>query len=101
MRAGFQHVSGEAVTKTMNCGCGNVELFAGDDDEALQRRARHGRGGLDHAPGQSLRGVVAAADVGKDQQRMAVKLPVALQFLPQAGGQRHDAVLMALAVANE
>ena len=37
MGAGFQHVSGEAVTKRMNCGCGNIELFAGDDDEALQR----------------------------------------------------------------
>ena len=45
--------------------------------------------------------MVAATDVGKDEQRMPVKLPVALQFLPQAGGQRHDAILVALAVANE
>ena len=94
MSAGFQEVSGEAVAQRMGSRGGDVELLAGQDEQTLQRGVRHGRGGLAHALGQDFEVVVAAADVGKEEQRVPVKLPVALQFLPQAGGQRHDAILM-------
>jgi hypothetical protein len=54
-----------------------------------------------HAPGQGLGGVLPAADVGKDQERMPVKGPVAPEFVIEAGGQRQDPVLVPLAVADE
>jgi len=67
----------------------------------LQRPARHGGGGLTHALGHGLGIVIPSADVGKEKEWMPVKLPVTLEFVPQTGGQRHDAILVALAVADE
>ena len=102
MRAGFQQMGGKGMAQRMHRSGGNVELFAGHDDQPLQGGTGHGRGGRVHASGQRLRGVVvAAADVGEEQERVAVKGPVAAQFLLHGGGQRHDPVLVALALANE
>ena len=78
-----------------------IELLAGDHDEPLQGRARHGRSGLLHALGYNLEIGVATANVGKDEKRMPVKLPVGLKFMPQTGRQRHDAILVAFAVADD
>ena len=102
MRAGFQEMGGKGMTQRMHGSSGEVELFAGDDDQPLEGGTGHGAGGGVHAPGQRLRGVViAAARVGEEQERVAVESPVAAQFLLHGGGQRHDPVLVSLAVANE
>jgi hypothetical protein len=101
MRASFEEMSGEAVTQRVNFGGGNVQLLAGDDQQALQGGARHGSGRLVHALGQGLWSVVTATDIGKEEERMSVKDPVALEFAPQAGGQGNDAILVTFAITNE
>jgi hypothetical protein len=45
--------------------------------------------------------VVAATDIGKDQERMLVDGPVTSEFFVHGGGQRDDPILMSLAVADE
>jgi hypothetical protein len=60
-------------------------LFARHDDQPLQGGTRHGCGGGVHAPGQALRGgVIAAARVGKEQERVPVESPVAAQLIGAA-----------------
>ena len=59
----------------------DVEVFAGDDEESLQGAVGHGANGFVHARGQGFGVVVAAAHVGKDQQGVTVKGPVAAQLL--------------------
>lgn len=93
MGSGFQQVCGEAMAQRMHRRGRKIELFAGEDDEPLQGPARHGGGGLTHALGHGFGIVVASADVGKEKEWMPVKLPVTLEFVPQTGGQRHDAIL--------
>lgn len=45
---------------------GNVELFAGEDEEPLQGAMRHGAAGLVHALSQGFGIMVTAADVGEE-----------------------------------
>ena len=52
MCAGFQQMGGKRMAQRVDRGGGEVELFAGDDDQALEGGARHGAGGGVHAPGQ-------------------------------------------------
>lgn len=80
---------------------GNIELFAGDDEESLQGAMRHGAGGLVHASSQGLGIMVTAADVGEEQERVAVKSPIAAQFVVHGGRQWNDAVLVTFAIADE
>jgi hypothetical protein len=101
MRSGFKQMRGEGMAQRMNRRVGNVELLAGEDQQPLQRGARHGAGRRVHSFGQSLRVVVAATDIWKDQERMLVDSPVAAEFLVHGGGQREDPILMSLAVADE
>ena len=90
------------LTQRMHRSRGQIELFAGNDDQALKGGTGHGAGGGVHASGQGLRGVViTAARVGEDQQRVAMESPVAAQFAVHGGGQGHDPVLVSLAVADE
>ena len=102
MRPGLQEMRGKRMTQRMHRGIREVELFAGHNNQPLEGGTRHRAGGGVHAPGQRRRGVVVpSACVGEDEQRVPVKAPVAAQFLPQGGGQGHDAVLVSFAVANE
>jgi hypothetical protein len=102
MRPGLQEMSRKRMTQRMHGGSRKAELFAGHDDQPLEGGTRHRAGGAVHAPGQRLGAVVITpARVGEDKQRVPVKAPVAAQFLPHAGGQGHDAVLVSFAVTNE
>ena len=85
----------------MDRSVGDVQFLTRDDEQSLQRRARHGRSRLMHALGQGLRVVFSSTHVGKDKEWMPVKGPVTAQFLVQARGQRHDPILMSLAIADE
>src|SRR5690349_7212166 len=85
----------------MHGGGRKIEFLAGDDDQALQRSARHGRSGLMHALSHGFAIRMTPADVWKNQERMPMELPVTLQFVPQARGQWDDAILVALAGTDE
>ncbi len=90
------------MAQRMDGGVGEVELLAGHDQQALEGRTRHGAGGAVHALGQGVRAtVIPTADVGEEQEGVAVEAPVAAQFLAQGGGQGHDAILVSFALANE
>jgi hypothetical protein len=74
------------LAQGMHGSCGQVELLAGQDDQALEGGTGHGAGGCVHALGQRCRGVViAAAGVGEEQERVTVEGPVAAQFLILTG----------------
>ena len=54
-----------------------------------------------HAFSHNLEVCITTTGVGEDEEGMPVNLPVGLQFAPQTGRQRHHAILVALAVADE
>src|SRR5271157_6548883 len=52
MRAGLQEVGGKGMPQRMHGSCGEVELFAGHNDQALEGGTGHGSGtGADNRPG--------------------------------------------------
>ncbi len=53
-----------------------------------------------HARGQRLGRVRPAADIGKEQQGMAVERPIGPQLLIEGRGQRQHPIPLALAAAN-
>jgi len=63
-----------------------VESFASNDQEPLQRGARHRAGGLVHAGRQGLGSVIATAHIGKKQEGMPMKTPVTAKLLPHGSG---------------
>lgn len=94
INAELQHVGGKAVAQAVD---GNAQADAALVDRRLEGglhpAAIHRGGGLAHP----LRG---SHGVGKQQPRMAVGLPPAPQQEQQGLGDRHVAILVALAAAD-
>ena len=101
MCPGLQQVRGKAVAQRVHGSGGKVEFFPSDDDQALQRTAGHGTGGLAHSLGQRFEVMIAATHVGKEQKWVSMKSPVATQLLIHRCGQGNHPVFITFTVADE
>src|SRR5690606_443730 len=73
--AGLDEMSGKALAQGVHGGVGQVEFLACVQQEALQAADGHRLGGAVHAGSQDGQVIVAAADVGEEQQRVSMKGP--------------------------
>jgi len=97
---GLDQMGGEGMAQGVYRADGDVELLARLDHQALQRADGHGAHRLAHAAGDVPGRATSASDVGKEQQRMAVELPITAQVLDHNRGNGHHAAFVALAVAD-
>ena len=99
--ATFEHVRGKAVPKGVCAAEREAEFFASENQEALDRSDGHGIEGGVHALAERLTVGLAAACVGKKQERVAMESPVASQLFHHGGWNGNHAVFESLAGANE